>query len=669
MRRHVYGSLPPGPRAPASVNTARLVQRPLESLLGWRSRYGDFFTVPLLVFGVGVYVSDPSAIREMLTGEQSDLHAGEANAPLSAVLGERSVLTLDGREHLRQRKLLLPPFQGSAVQNFRTVIRQVAEADIGRWREGERFVMRERMRALTFEVIARAVFGVTDKDRIKRLRSTLVSVLDMQAVLFLADTLRRDLGRFSPWGQFQRRLRAADALIYEEISLRRSAPDLEDRSDVLSLLLRARDEDGHPMTDVELRDELMTMLLAGHETTATGLAFAFDLLLRNHRVLGRLREELTAGSDTYLDAVVTETLRLRPVIDANARTLTKPRTIGGWDLPAGIRVYPAIAVVHLRDDLYPQPHEFRPERFIDSDAESYAWLPFGGGIRRCIGASLAQAEMAEVIRAVVSCVDLQPTRPDPESVVMRGITLVPKHGTPVVVGRTDGKQSRTVVGEYPNRPPLGEIVKGYDRVARLYGTLEPLYLIFPPARRKAVTALNLEAGDTVLEIGAGTGRNLPYLVDAVGPTGTVIAVDASDGMLAEARKLVEHHGWANVQLLRQDAARLQLDGDVDAVLFSLSYSVIPEPGPALARAWKLLRPTARLVVMDMGLTNPRHRRALGLIARLLEKLAPGDPYSRPWDDLTRYGPVATERFLLGLFYVCTVHKPDGVIADTARGSL
>ena len=655
MSRRAHGPLPPGPRAPASVNTARLIQRPLQSLLGWRERYGDVFTVPLLVFGVGVYVSDPSAIREMLTGEQSDLHAGEANAPLSAVLGERSVLTLDGREHLRQRKLLLPPFQGSAIQNFRTVIRDVAAADIGSWREGERFVMRERMRALTFEVIVRAVFGVTDTDRIRRLRSTLVAVLDMQAVLFLPDMLRRDLGRFSPWGQFQRRLRAADELIYEEIALRRSAADLEDRTDVLSLLLRARDEDDRSMADLELRDELMTMLLAGHETTATGLAFAFDLLLRNPRVLRRLRAELIAGDDTYLDAVVTETLRLRPVIDANARTLTKPRTIGGWDLPAGIRVYPAIAVVHLREDLYPQPHEFRPERFIDGEAESYAWLPFGGGIRRCIGASLAQAEMAEVIRAVVSSVDLEPTRPDPESVVMRGITLVPQHGTPVVVRRIEGKP-RTVAGEYPNRRPLGEIVKGYDRVAGLYSTLEPLFLIFPPARRKAVAALNLKAGDTVLEIGAGTGRNLPYLVDAVGPSGTVIAVDAAEGMLAEARKLTERHGWSNVQLIRQDAAQLQLDGNVDAVLFSLSYSVIPEPGPALARAWKLLCPSSRLVVMDMGLTDPRHRRALGLIARLLEKLAPGDPYSRPWDDLAIYGPVATEYFLLGLYYLCTVEK-------------
>jgi cytochrome P450 len=415
---------------------ARLVQRPLESLVGWRERYGDVFTVALPIFGLGVYVADPEAIREMLTGDQSDLHAGEANAPLSPVLGDKSVLILDGREHLRQRKLLLPPFQGSAIQNFRTVIREVAEAEVDSWRQGERFLMRERMRALTFEVIVRAVFGVTERERIERLRSALVSVIDMQMIFLMPNTLRRDLGRFSPWGQFQRRLKAADALIYEEIARRRGESDLEDRTDVLSLLLCARDEEGEAMTDVELRDELMTMLLAGHETTATGLAFAFDLLLRNPRVLSRLRDELAGEDDTYLEAVVTESLRLRPVIDANERTLTKPRTIGGWNLPAGIRVYPAIVVVQLREDLYPRAQEFRPERFIEEEAESYSWLPFGGGIRRCIGAALAQAEMAEVIRTVVSRVDLEPTRSDPEPVVMRGITLVPRYGTPVAVQGT-----------------------------------------------------------------------------------------------------------------------------------------------------------------------------------------------------------------------------------------
>jgi cytochrome P450 family 135 len=442
-RRGRYGPLPPGPAAPAAINTLRLVQRPMESLLGWRERYGDVFTVPLLVFGVGVYVSDPVAIRGMLTGDQSDLHAGEANAPMSPVLGDKSMLILDGREHLRHRRLLLPPFQGSAVHNFRTVIRDVAETEVSRWRVGERFAVRDRMRALTFEVIVRAVFGVTEAARIERLRAALVSLLDMTNIFMLPERLRHELGGWSPWGRFQRRLRVADALLYEEIARRRADPDLEQRTDVLSLLLRARDEDGEPMSDRELRDELMTMLLAGHETTATGLAFAFDLLPRNPQVLARLRDELDGGDDAYLDAVVTETLRLRPVIDAAERTLTKPRTIGGWDLPAGIRVYPAIAVVHRREDLYPQAERFRPERFLEGKAESYAWLPFGGGIRRCIGAALAQAEMAEVIRTVVTRVDLEPTRPDSDPIVMRGVTLVPRHGTPVAVTRI----------ATPRRPP------------------------------------------------------------------------------------------------------------------------------------------------------------------------------------------------------------------------
>jgi cytochrome P450 len=424
--------LSPGPRAPATVNTARLLRRPLESLLGWQRRYGDVFTVRYLIFGTGVYIADPAAIRELLTGDQSDLHAGEANAPLSPVLGSNSVLVLDGPRHMRQRKLLLPPFQGSAVRSFREVIREVAQEEVAGWKVGAEFRMRDRMRALTFEVICRAVFGVTERERIERLRATLLPIMDAGgATFFLPGPLRRDLGPFSPWGRLHRRLRRTDELLYEEIARRRRDADLEERTDVLSLLLRARDEDGEQMTDAELRDELMTMLAAGHETTATALAFAFDLLLRHPEVLARLRAELAGGADDYLNAVVTESLRLRPVIDAAERTLTKPRVIGGYELPAGIRVYPAIVLVQRREDLYPQADKFRPERFLDEGAESYAWIPFGGGIRRCIGAALAQAEMAEVIRTVLSRVELRTLRAEPEPVVLRGITLVPQHGTPV----------------------------------------------------------------------------------------------------------------------------------------------------------------------------------------------------------------------------------------------
>lgn len=216
-----------------------------------------------------------------------------------------------------------------------------------------------------------------------------------------------------------------------------------------------------------------------------------------------------------------------------------------------------------------------------------------------------------------------------------------------------------VTPRHGRRRPLAEIVRRYDRVARLYSILEPLFLIFSPARRRAVAALRLKHGGAVLEIGAGTGRNLPYLLDAVGPSGAVIAIDASKGMLAQARRLVADHGWSNVQLLEQDAAQLQVDRELDGVLFSLSYSVLPEPRRALELAWRSLRPGARVVVMDVGLTETPLRRLLDPIARLLGLLGPGDPYSRPWLDLTDHGAVHCERFLLGLYYVCFVEKSAG----------
>jgi cytochrome P450 len=304
-------ALPPGPRAPGLVNLVRFGRSPLEMLRRWHVRYGDLITVRMTGFGTGVYVADPDAIRELFTGDQSDLRAGEANSFMEPVLGSHSVLVLDGREPLRQRKLLLPPFQGSRVAAFREVIREVAEREVAGWQPGTQLVLRERMRSLTFEVICRAVFGVTEHARVERLREKLVAVIDSSPIFMLASAARADLGPLSLGGRFTRRLRAADALLYEEIQRRRKEPDLEERSDVLSLLLRARDDQDQAMTDAELRDELFTMLGAGHETTATGLAFAFELLLRNPPVLARLRDELERGDDdAYLDAVVKETLRL-----------------------------------------------------------------------------------------------------------------------------------------------------------------------------------------------------------------------------------------------------------------------------------------------------------------------------------------------------------------------
>jgi cytochrome P450 family 135 len=426
-------ALPPGPRTPALLNLARFMQRPLDALLGWRERYGNVFTVRFTGFGTGVYVAEPQAIRELFSGDQSNLLAGDANSIFEPVLGEHSVLVLDGPEHLRQRRLLLPPFQGSHVDAFREIIREAAEREVAGWSAGQQIVLRERMRALTFEVICRAVFGVAEPARVQRLRAALMALIDTSSIFFAPSALQRNLGPFSPGGILARRRRAADALLYEEIAARRAAIDLEERTDVLSLLLRARDEHGDAMSDAELRDELFTMLAAGHETTATGLAFALDLLLHNPQVLERLREEIAQGDDRYLQATVKEALRMRPIIDATQRTLAAPRSVAGWELPAGVRVYPAIALVHHRPDLYPSPSQFRPERFLDEGAESYTWLPFGGGIRRCIGAALAQAEIAEVLRIVLERTRLEPESAELDPVVLRGITLAPKRGVRVRV--------------------------------------------------------------------------------------------------------------------------------------------------------------------------------------------------------------------------------------------
>ena len=428
----------------------QFTRRPIETLCDWRARYGNVFTVRYSGFGTGVYVADPEAIRQLFTGDQSDLLAGEANSFMEPVLGPHSVLVLDGPEHLRQRRLLLPPFQGSRVAGFREVIREVAERELAGWVRGRRLVIRERMRALTFEVICRAVFGVSEPERVERLRATLAAVIDSSPLFMISAAARTNVGPLSPGGRFAARLRAADELIAEEIERRRHAEDLEQRGDVLSLMLCARDEQGRAMTGAELRDELFTMLAAGHETTSTGLAFAFELLLRNPGVLARLREELDGSAeggpgDAYLDAVVKETLRLRPVIDGAERTLTKPRTLAGWTLPPGIKVYPGILLVHLREDLYPQAGSFRPERFLDEGAESYAWLPFGGGIRRCLGAALAQAEMAEVLRIALQAVELRPLNAEPDPVVLRGITLVPKHGVEVEVAAVRERARRPAV--------------------------------------------------------------------------------------------------------------------------------------------------------------------------------------------------------------------------------
>jgi cytochrome P450 family 135 len=425
-------SFPPGPRLPRLLQAARVTAGPYTWMQRRRERHGDVFSSHFPFFGRVVYVADPALIKQVFTGDPSVFHAGAANATvLGDALGEHSLLTLDEGRHMSQRKLLLPPFHGESVRRYAEVMAAAAADEVERWPVGRQFALRPRMQAITLEVILRAVFGVRDGERMDLFRARIPRLGELSSPLDWLPFMQRDLGGLTPAARFRKAVAAVDELIYAEIAERRSLGADEDRDDVLTLLLGARHEDGAPMTDVELRDELMTLLTAGHETTATGLSWAFERLLRTPRALARLTESL--DDDEYLDAVVKETLRVRPVVVDVARVLRRDIELGGWRLPAGTLVLPAIAAVHARGDLYPSPEEFRPERFLGGAAESYTWIPFGGGVRRCIGASFAQVEMRVVLREVLRRVRLRAPSMRPERGQVRHVTVVPARGCRVVV--------------------------------------------------------------------------------------------------------------------------------------------------------------------------------------------------------------------------------------------
>jgi cytochrome P450 family 135 len=401
-----------------------------------RERYGDMFSYRLAHEGNWVFVSDPEAVKQVFTGDPRLLHAGEANLVLLPVLGQHSVLLLDEPEHMAQRKLMLPPFHGKRMQAYGEVMAQIAGREIDRWPADRSVRMRPRMQSVTLEVILRAVFGVDDGDRLVHLRDEMRRMLnlvsDPRRAIFLVVIGPRRLGRFRP---FQRYVERVDRLLYAEIAARRASSDLSDREDILSLLLEARDEDGRKLSDRELRDELMTLLFAGHETTATALAWAVELLARHPAALQRLEDEVEGGGDEYMEAVIKETLRLRPVVALVLRKLVEPMEIGGRLLPAGVNVAPSIYLVHRRPDIYPEPERFRPDRFIEHPAGTYTWIPFGGGVRRCLGASFAEFEMAAVLRELILRRRIRPAGGPPEHPVRRTITNVPSRGGEVVAAR------------------------------------------------------------------------------------------------------------------------------------------------------------------------------------------------------------------------------------------
>jgi cytochrome P450 family 135 len=426
----------PGSRAPGIAQLVNYGRDPLGFLSKQQRRYGDVFAINFPYFGRIVYVAQPDLVKALFTGDPAVFHAGEANATvLEPALGPNSVLTLDDAPHLRQRKLLLPPFHGERVERYGELIVDITRREMESWPAGEPFAMRPHTQRITLAVIMRAVFGVHDEDRLRHFAVLIDEFARRVGLIASIPPLRRNLGSFSPWARFVRSRRALDAFIYEEIALRRAESAEEERDDVLSLLLGARDEEGEPMSDRELRDEMVTVLGAGHETTATGLAWAAERLAHNPAVLARLRESLAAGEEDYLAATVKETLRSRPVIVDVGRKLTAPATIGGYELEAGSFVLAAIAALHYREDTFPEPEAFRPERFLDAKVDNYAWIPFGGGVRRCIGAAFAEYEMRTILREFVERAELRPADPAPEKVKIRNVTLVPAKGTRVVLRR------------------------------------------------------------------------------------------------------------------------------------------------------------------------------------------------------------------------------------------
>ena len=429
------GSLPPGPRMPGAMQTAIWVRRAQWLLSQCAARFGDTFTLRVLQEGTWVVLSNPEHIKQVFTGDPKVFHAGEGNRVLLPVLGEHSLLLLDEEAHMEQRKLLLPPLHGKRMQRYGELMSQVAAEEIERWPAGQPYRLRPRMQAITLEIILRAVFGLAEGERLEELRRELRGLLDMltqpHMLLFPLVLGPERLARFGPFRALHARV---DELIYAEIAERRRADDLDRRDDILSMLLGARHEsDGSPMSDREIRDELVTLLVAGHETTATALAWAVERLTRHPDKLQRLTEEVGTGEKTYLEAVVTETLRLRPVISLVARRLTRSVEIGPWTLPAGVTVAPSSSLVHRRPDVYPDPEAFRPERFLDSAPGTYTWIPFGGGVRRCIGGAFAHFEMQVVLAELVKRRRFTPARPEAEPVFRRAITETPRHDAEVVL--------------------------------------------------------------------------------------------------------------------------------------------------------------------------------------------------------------------------------------------
>jgi cytochrome P450 len=418
--------LPPGPRLPKALQTLGFWTRALPWFERCRARYGKRFTLRMLSTPPFVHLSDPDEVKQVFTAPPAVLHPGEGARILEPVVGQNSVILLDEGAHLSQRKLMLPAFHGEKMQRLTGLMEEVTEREVARWPRGDATPLHPRLQALTLEVILRAVFGLDPGPRLDGLRNGLTRVLEFGGDPASVFPLLR---RGPRWRRFLDLRRETDALLFELIDERRSEDG--DRDDVLSMLLAARHEDGSPMSDAELRDELMTLLVAGHETTASQLAWAFERLGRSPEVLDSLTEEIDAGDDdAYITATVQETLRHRPVLaNAAPRLVMSPVEIGGWKYPAGVCLIANGYLIHHDPAIYPDPYAFRPERFLDEAPGTYTWIPFGGGRRRCLGASFALLEIKVVLRAVLARARPVAGGDGPtERSRRRSITLSPRDG-------------------------------------------------------------------------------------------------------------------------------------------------------------------------------------------------------------------------------------------------
>jgi cytochrome P450 family 135 len=422
----------PGPRMPRAIQSLLGVMRPVEMRMAVRERYGPVFRTNDAVVGETFHIADRELIEQVFKWKPAEYRVGEPREVMEPVTGPSSILLLDGAHHMRMRKLMLPPFHGEAIAHFAAVIEEITHREIDSWRPGGRISTRSVAQAITMEVIIRAVFGITDPARVAELRRVLPRLSSPNPLLVL---VQKDLGPRSPWGRFLRLRDHVDALLYEEIERRRGDGDRD--GDILALLLSARDENGEPLSDRELRDELITILLAGHETTATSIGWAFERLLRTPAALERLTREIEVGeSSEYLEAVIKETLRVRPVVPEVFRAPTRRVELGGHTFEPGAQLAMSIMLVQLDPELYPpDPHAFRPERFLDGAPEPYTWIPFGGGVRRCLGAAFAQLEMKVVIATILARARLRASRPAPEKARFRGVTVLPSRGGEAVVER------------------------------------------------------------------------------------------------------------------------------------------------------------------------------------------------------------------------------------------